>query len=151
MVDADNENLGILPTAKALALAQERGLDLIEVAPNAAPPVARIIAYDKFRYQKEKEFKKQRLAQRVKDLKQVRITVRMGQNDLAVRLKKVEEFLTDGHRVEIMIALRGREKGNKEWGLQKLAAFRTLIKMPFTVVMPPRWGGRGFITQIAKK
>lgn len=151
MVGADNESLGVLPIAEALQLARDQGLDLIEVAPNAKPPVARIIAYDKFRYQKEKEFKKQRLAQRVKDLKQVRITVRMGKNDLEVRLKKVEEFLTNGHRVEIMIALRGREKGNKEWGLQKLAAFRTLIKTPFTVVMPPRWGGRGFITQIAKK
>lgn len=151
VVGADNENLGVLPLADALALAREKKLDLIEVAPNAKPPVARIIAYDKFRYQKEKELKKQRLAQKPKDLKQVRLTVRMGQGDMAVRLKKTEEFLTEGHRVELMLAFRGREKGNKEWGLQKLESFLTLITVPFTVVMPPRWSGRGFVSQIAKK
>lgn len=74
--------------------------------------------------------------------------MRAGKNDLDIRARKTEEFLAAGHKVEIGIFLRGREKGNKEWGLQKLAEFLKIIKLPFSVTMEPRWGGRGFLTQV---
>lgn len=140
-----------MPLSSALQAAIDRGLDLIEIAPMATPPVAKIIGFDKFRYQQEKEEKKKRATQKAKELKQVRITPRAGQNDLLVKVKKVEEFLAEGHKVEIGLFLRGREKGNKDWGLQKLKEFLTLIKTPHLVTLPPKQGGRGFITQIAKK
>ncbi len=151
VIGPEGENLGVVRKEEALRMAVERGLDLIEVAPGAKPPVARIISFDKFRYQKEKEFKKQRLAQRVKELKQVRITPRAALNDLQVKADRAERFLGQGHKVEIDLRLRGREKGNKEWGLMKLGEFLKMIKIPFTVTMPPRQGGRGFVTQITKK
>jgi len=100
-----------MSTSEALAKAREEGLDLVEIASGAKPPVAKIISYDKFRYREEKEARKQRHAQKAKELKQVRITPRAATNDLGVKLKNVEKFLTEGHKVEIGIYLRGREKG----------------------------------------
>jgi len=147
-LDEQGENLGVMTREEALRIAKERALDLIEVAPQAKPPVARVMGFDKFRYQKEKEEKKQRLAQRTKELKHIRITARAGKSDLEVRARKTEEFLGEGHKVEVGIFLRGREKGNREWGLQKLADFLKMVKLPFQVTMEPRWGGRGFLTQI---
>lgn len=150
VIGSDGENIGIMKTETALHLAQEKGLDLVEIAASAVPPVVRIIDFDKFRYQKEKEMKKQRLAQKVKELKQVRVTPRAGLNDLKIKAKKAGSFLEEGHKVEINLFLRGREKGNKEWGLNKLREFLLLITVPHQVTMEPRWGGRGFSMQIAK-
>lgn len=109
------------------------------------------MSYDKFRYQKEKEEKKQRLMTKGKELKGIRITARAAENDLQVRVKKLVEFLEEGHKVEIMLALRGREKGNKEWARKKLSDFMAMIPIPYAVTMEPRQGGRGFIAQITKK
>jgi len=151
VIGEEGENLGVMTKDKALQLAKEKGLDLIEIAPTANPPVARIISFDKFRYQKEKEEKKQRAAQKVKEMKQVRISPRAAANDLQIKAGKADEFLTEGHKVEINLYLRGREKGNKDWALAKLKEFLTLIKTPHQVTMPPKQGGRGFVAQIAKK
>ncbi len=151
VIDEKGENLGIVKREQALFLAREKSLDLIEVSSSANPPVARIMSFDKFRYQKEKEEKKQRQAQKNKELKQVRITPRAALNDLRIKALKAEEFLKEGHKVEINLFLRGREKGNKEWALQKLNEFLSLIKEPYQKTMDPKQGGRGFNVQITKK
>lgn len=151
MIDENSQNVGVLKLAEALGLAQEKGLDLIEIAPTAKPPVARIISFDKFRYQKEKEEKKQRLTQKAKELKHVRISPRAAENDLQIKAGMAEEFLKDGHKVEINLFLRGREKGNRDWNLKKLNEFLARIKTPYQITMEPRPGGRGFVTQIMKK
>lgn len=150
MSDA-GENLGVMTLSAALTAARERGLDLIEIAPTANPPVAKIIGFDKFRYQQVKEEKKKRHVQKAKELKQVRITPRAAANDLMVKVRRVEEFLAEGHKVEIGLFLRGREKGNKDWGLMKLKEFMKMITTPHQVTLPPKQGGRGFIAQITKK
>ena len=152
MIDDQDQNLGVMKTADAIRLAQEKGLDLIEIAATAKPPVARIISFDKFRYQREKEEKKQRHAQKVKEMKHVRITPRAALNDLQIKAKKADEFLSEGYRVQINLFLRGREKGNKEWGLKKLDEFIQMIKTPHEITMEAKPGMRGgFATQIAKK
>ncbi|TSC52796.1 MAG: translation initiation factor IF-3 [Parcubacteria group bacterium LiPW_41] len=151
VITETGDNLGVMTRDQALTEAKARGLDLIEIAPQANPPVAKIIGFDKFRYQQEKEEKKKRLTQKTKDLKQVRITPRAGKNDLMVKIRKVEEFLGEGHKVEINLFLRGREKGNKDWGLQKLNEFLAMITVPHQVTLAPKPGGRGFITQVTKK
>ena len=151
IVDETGQNLGLMTRDQALAAAKERGVDLVEISSVAKPPVAKLISFDKFRYQKEKEEKKQKAAQKSNELKQIRITPRAADNDLQVKLRKTEEFLKEGHKVEIGIFLRGREKGNKEWALNKLKNFLSLIQTPHHVTMTPRPGGRGFVTQVSKK
>lgn len=151
VIDENSQNLGILAREKAFAIAKERGLDIIEIAPNAKPPVARIISFDKFRYQREKEMRKQRQAQKAKELKHIRITPRAARNDLQIKATKTKEFLEEGHKVEINIFLRGREKANRAWAFQKLEEFLLMIPIPHKRTLEPRPGGRGFITQIEKK
>lgn len=148
MIDEAEGNLGILSREEALLMAQKRGLDLIEIAPTAKPPVAKITSFDKFRYQKEKEFKKQRVGQKTSGLKQVRITARAAKNDLEIRAKKADEFLSEGHKVEIMLVLRGREKYNKEWARYKLGEFLKMITAPYKTASEPKFIGRGFVVQI---
>lgn len=151
VIDEHSENIGVLPIAKALGMAKEKGLDLIEIAATAKPPVVRIISYDKFRYQKDKEERKQRQAQKANEMKQVRITPRAAMNDLMVKAKRADKFLEEGHKVEVGIFLRGREKANKEWALGKLEEFLKLITVEHQRLVEPKKGGRGFIVQIAKK
>jgi len=150
VIDDTGNHVGIMSRDAALSLAKEKGLDLIEIAPTAKPPVAQIISFDKFRYQKEKEYKKQRLAQKAAELKQVRISGRAGIHDLEVKARAAEKFLEAGHKVELFLVLRGREKGNRDWGLSKLREFLTIIKIPHKVTLEPRFIGRGFIVQITK-
>jgi translation initiation factor IF-3 len=140
-----------LKLADALRVAEEKKLDLIEIAPQANPPVARIMSFDKFRYRQEKEEKKQKQARRGREMKQVRISPRAALNDLQIKARLAEEFLKEGLRVEINLFLRGREKTNKDWNFQKLREFLDMIKIPYQVTMEPKMSGRGLVTQIVKK
>jgi len=132
---------------EALKLAEERELDLILISPNAKPPVARVMDYDKYRYERSKELKKQK-AQKAPDTKRVQISPRTAHNDLMVQLRKLEKFLTAGHRVEIQMTLRGREKGNKDWARTKLEEFMAMIETPHKVTGDVKFGGRGMLVQI---
>lgn len=140
----------MLSREEAFALAKGKGLDLIEINPTATPPVARIISFDKYRYERAKEEKKERLAQRGSGLKQIRITVRAATGDLQIRIKKLEEFLEEGHPVEIVMKLRGREKGNKAWALKKMDEFLKMITMDYKVIAPPKPGGIGITAQVIR-
>lgn len=151
MIDEKGENLGVLRREEAFALAREHNIDLIEISPQAKPPVARLMSFDKYRYLKEKEQKKERLAQKSSGFKQVRITARAAQNDLLVRVKKVQEFFEEGYQVEIVMKLRGREKRNKDWAFQKMREFLKMIPVEYRVVSEPRFGGPGITAQIIKK
>lgn len=151
MINEEGENLGTMPLSAALKLAQEKGLDLIEIAAVAKPPVAKIMSFDKFRYQKEKELKKQKAAQKTSELKQVQITAKSAKNDLEVRIKKIEEFVADGNKVEIVLKLFGREKANKDWARLKLNEFLNMIPFEYKLLMEPKFAGRGMVVQISKK
>ena len=142
----------MLPREKALALARPaEGIDLIEISPNAKPPVARLMSYDKFRYEEAKREKKERLAQKGGGLKHVQISARAAHNDLLIKLKQLEEFLAEGHQVEINMRLRGREKGMKDWARQKLADFMKMIPVEYKHISEPRFAKYGMSVQIAKK
>lgn len=143
-----------MPREKALVLVRpEEGLDLIEIAPGAVPPVARLMSYDKYRYEEAKREKKERLAQKGGGVKQVQISVRAARHDLMVKLKQLEEFLAEGHQIDINLRMRGREKGNKEWARQKLEEFLKMIppEIEYKRISEPRFGGYGLSIQIAKK
>lgn len=145
------ENLGVMPKAEAIKAAVERNLDLIEISPNAKPPVARIMSFDKFRYEEEKKLKKQQVKQKTKDIKQIQISIRAAKNDLERKAKLMSEFLEEGHPINLVMVLRGREKGKKDWAREKLRDFLNLVTIEHKVLNEPRIGGRGMNVQIVKK
>ena len=133
---------------KALELAEEKGLDLILISPKANPPVAKIMGFDKFRYERSKELKKQK-SQKALDTKRVQISPRTAHNDLLIQLRKLEKFLSAGHIVEIQLTLRGREKYNREWAIKKLEEFMAMIEVPHKVTSSIKSRGRGMLVQIS--
>ena len=143
--------MGIMPLEAALKLAQEKELDLIEIVPTGKPPIAKIINFDKFRYQKEKELKKQKVAQKISEMKQIQISARAAKNDLETQIRKMEKFLENGHKIQIILVLKGREKYNRQWAFQKLDEFLKMIPVEYKTTMEPKFAGRGLLMQIAKK
>ncbi len=110
VIGAEGEMIGVISTDEALSLAREAGLDLIEVSPKANPPVCKIMDFSNFKYQKEKEAKKQRAQSKEVETKGIRLSMRIGENDLNVRLNQATKFLEKGHKVRIEMIMRGREK-----------------------------------------
>lgn len=139
------------PVTEAVKLAKDKGLDLIEIVPTAKPPVAKIYDFDKFRYEKQKEEQQQRKQQKRQEMKNISITPRTATNDLQTKARKVDEFLNDGHRVELMIQLKGREKANKEFAKNRLLEFVEMLETPLKTTISPKYTGRGFSTQVVKE
>ncbi len=151
MIDEEGKGLGKMKTTDALKLTLEKKLDLIEIAPNAKPPVARIMSYDKFRYQQEKKLKKQKAQQKSSELKQVQISPKEALHDLEMKAGRVNKFMEEGDQVEIVMVLRGREKGNKDFAREKLANFVKMINPEHKVISSAKDGGRGIYMQVGKK
>lgn len=152
VIDAEGKNLGVLKREEALLLVRsEEGIDLIEISPNATPPVARLMSYDKYRYEEAKREKKERAAQKGPEMKQVQITVRAAENDLLVRVKQVEKFFHEGHPVQINMRLRGREKANRAFAFDRLELFLKMIPSEFKRLTEAKYIGHGPSIQIAKK
>lgn len=134
-----------------MKLAQEKGLDLIEIVPGAKPPVARIMSFDKWRYTEEKKFKKQRALKKGQEMKQVQVSIKEALHDLQMKADRVNKFLAEGNQVEIVMVLRGREKANKDFARERLNNFVKLITPEHKVMMEPKVGGRGIYMQVSKK
>jgi len=110
LIDENGQNIGVIATPKALDMAREQGLDLVEVSPLAQPPVARIVNYSKMRYEEEKSQRKEKSKQKKIEIKGIRLSLRISDNDTAVRLKQAEKFLGQEDKVRVELILRGREK-----------------------------------------
>lgn len=114
VVDEEGKQIGIMPTKEALRLARELGLDLVEVAPLARPPVCKIMDYEKFLYDQKKRQKEAAKKQKIaSDLKEIRLNLGIGEHDLQFKLRNAEEFLKEGRRVRFVLRLRGRERASK--------------------------------------
>lgn len=142
--------MGILSKDDALEKAKGQELDLVEVAPNADPPVARIVDFEKFRYQEEK--KEQAAKKNVKEveLKEIWLSPRIAQHDLETRLKKVNEFLNDGDRVKLTIKFRGREMAHPETGYKVLEQALGILGERIKVERETKFEGRNLTTIISK-
>lgn len=114
VIDENKQQLGIMDVRKALEIAYEKGLDLVEVAPNANPPVVRIMDYGKFLYEQQKKQHEAKKHQKQIKVKEIQMRPRIGDHDLEVKVKKIREFIEDGNKVKIRIRLRGRERGKPE-------------------------------------
>ena len=110
VIDENGVNLGVLQTFEAIKEAASRGLDLVEVHPKGDVPTCKIMEYGQFKYEKEKELKKQKAAQKTTEIKGIRLSARIGQHDLDIRKERAKAFFEKGHKVQVEIILRGREK-----------------------------------------
>jgi translation initiation factor IF-3 len=124
-------------------------LDLVEVSPNANPPVARIVDWGKYNYQKTKQAQKSR--QKVLDLKQMRVGLKIGEHDLGVKLRKVTEFLEAGHKVRITVIYRGRELAHKELGYKLAERIQGLLGEEIVTDQEPQFAGRMLSFVVRKK
>ena len=116
VIGESGEQLGIMSTRDALDAARDAGLDLVEISPAAMPPVAKIIDWGKYQYQKVKEQQRNKKSARTSEIKQMRIGLKIGQGDLDIKLRKIRGFLDDGDKVKIQVIFRGREMAHPEIG-----------------------------------
>lgn len=116
VIDEDGAQIGVLSRAEALELAADKGLDLVEISPDANPPVAKIVDWGKYNYQKTKQLQKSKRNAKALEVKQMRFGLKISDHDLGVKLKKVTGFLENGHKVKIVIFYRGRELAHKDIG-----------------------------------
>lgn len=145
VVGAQGENLGVLSLAEALKAAEEANLDLIEISPNAVPPVAKVMDYGKFLYELKKREGAARAKAKVSETKEVQIKVGTGENDMRLKAKKAAEWLAEGHRVRAELFLKGRYKGMDEKFLkERLEKFLLLIPYAYRVAEPITKSPKGF-------
>lgn len=116
VIDQDGKQLGILSKQEALQIAQEQDLDLVEISPDADPPVCKIVDWGKFNYQRTKQLQKNRKTAKTLDMKQMRFGLKIGAHDLQIKMNKVTKFLEAGHKVKITLFYRGREQAHREIG-----------------------------------
>ncbi len=142
MIDADGNQLGVLSLSEALQQAEQAGLDLVEVSPNATPPVARIVDWGKYNYQKTKQLQKQKKLSKTIDIKQLRLGMRIGDNDLEIKLNQARKFLEAGHKVKVMLLYRGRENAHKELGFTLFDRITQKLEDIAVVDQPAQLNGR---------
>jgi translation initiation factor IF-3 len=143
LVDEEGGKNGIVSTREALELAKERELDLVEVSPNANPPVCKILNYGKYRFEQEKRLRDSRKAQKALKLKEIRMQPKIGAGDLDTKAKHVQEFLDEGDKVKVTIRFRGRELAHTELGYDVLnEVLKRLTEGSFTIEKPAAMEGR---------
>ena len=151
VIDPEGKQLGILAVKEAIRIAEERGLDLVEVAPNSQPPVCRIMNYGKYKYQQSKRTQEARKHQTVIHIKEVKVRPRTEEHDFQFKLRHVKRFLDEGNKVKISILFRGREIAHPEFGKEMLNRFVEGVKDMMVVEQSPRLEGRNMVMIMAPK
>lgn len=151
VIGPDGEQLGIMSRADALKAAEEAGVDLVEISPNAAPPVVKIVDWGKYQYQKMKELQKNRKSSKANELKQMRFGLKIGSGDLDIKLRKIRGFLAAGHKVRIQIFYRGREMAHKELGYEMIDRIVALLEDDAILEQKPQMAGRNLSIVVRSK
>lgn len=149
MIGVDEKQIGVVTRDEALRLAREQELDLVEIAPTASPPVARIIDFKKFLYQEEKKKRDEKKKAKVGDTKEVRLGPFMSDNDLQVMIRRGREFLLDGDKVRFVVKFRGRQITRTEFGRQVLDKVIAALSDISKVDREPHFEGRQMIAVIS--
>lgn len=142
LIDDEGEQKGIVPTTEALKMAKERELDLVEVAPQANPPVCKILDYGKYRFELEKKLRDSKKKQKVLKLKEIRMQPKIGAGDLDFKSKHIKEFLAEGNKVKVTVRFRGRELAHTELGLDVLNAVLQRLEGEYVMEKSPAMEGR---------
>jgi translation initiation factor IF-3 len=142
VIGEDGKDLGVMATKTARETARSKGLDLVEVAPSAQPPVARIINYKRWLFEREKQ--KGEASEKRSELKELRFRPNIGENDLRLRARRAEDFLRDGDKVKLAVVFRGREAAHPEIGLEKIRLLTELLKEVGKLEKDPVRAERGY-------
>lgn len=151
LIDADGTQVGVKPIAEALALAKQRGLDLVEVAAAANPPVCKILAYSKYKYDQEKKDREARKKQKAGLLKELRFRPNIGQHDLDVKVRQIEEFIDAHDKVRITVVFRGREMQHKDLGFKLLTSIQEKLAAKAAVEHAPMPDRNRLVMTLAPK
>ncbi|MBL8029970.1 MAG: translation initiation factor IF-3 [Candidatus Doudnabacteria bacterium] len=149
VVNEEGQQVGVMKTSQALELARENGLDLVEIAPQAKPPVVKIIDFAKFKYQQKKALTQAKKNTKKTEVKTLWLTMRIGEHDMQIKAKKVDEFLAEGDMVRIELRMRGREQAFPEIARQNLEKFIKLFTQPYKTEVPIKRLGGTFALTIA--
>ena len=152
VIDNENQNLGVLSIKEALELAQNKGLDLIEISPNANPPVAKIMDFGKYQYEASKRLKKVKARAKPTETKSIQIKIGTGEHDLMLKAKTASKWLKEGHRIKVELFLVGRAKYMDEKFLrERLDRLLHLITEDYKISDAYKRGPKGLITTIERK
>ena len=142
LIDDKGDQKGIVPTIEALKMAKEQELDLVEVAPQANPPVCKILDYGKYRFEQEKKLRDSKKNQKQLKLKEIRMQPKIGSGDLDFKSKHIQEFLTEGNKVKVTIRFRGRELAHTELGYDVLNEVLKRLNDEYVIEKQPAMEGR---------
>lgn len=149
VIGADGKQIGLLTKQEALEKSKKEGLDLIEIAPQAVPPVAKIINFGKFRYQEEKKRRQEAKKAKSAELKEIRFTPFIAENDYNIRLARIRKFLSDKNKVKAVVVFKGRQLGSRQFGYSLLKRLVEEFKESIVVDMEPKFIGRHLIMIIS--
>jgi translation initiation factor IF-3 len=138
VIDSKGIMLGVMKTSEALKLSEEQEVDLVEISPNANPPVAKLLNFDKYRYHQEKMAQEAKKRIKKVTIKGIRLSVRIGGHDLEFKAKKVNEFLGEGHKIKIDVRMRGREQAHSQLAFDLIKRFLSLIIIPYIIESPAK-------------
>ncbi len=153
LIDENNDYVGVVPVEKALAMAQERGYDLVEVAPKDNPPVCKILNFGQFKYEKEREARKQKSKAKQVEVKGIRLSPRIGAHDLETRMNLARKFLDNNDKIRVEIILRGREKAHANLARGVIEGFLAKLRENYSLVVeqPIQNAGGQLTTIVGKK
>lgn len=141
LIDENDQQLGEVSIEEALRLAQEKELDLVEVAPLAKPPVCKILDYGKFIYRQNKIEQKHKRMQKKTEMKTIRLSLRIDEHDLEIKARRTREFLDDGNSVKVSLMFKGREAAHENLGMQKVQSFLDKVKDVAAIEAPAKKQG----------
>jgi translation initiation factor IF-3 len=151
LIGFEGEQVGVVSIAEALEQAAAAGFDLVEIAPSASPPVAKILDWGKYKYEQTKQVQKSRKNQRNQELKQVRLSLKIGDHDLEVKARKAHKFLEDGHKVKVSLRFKGREVTHPDLGRAVLQRFFDTVEDIAVIEQEAQLSGREFTMVLAVK
>ena len=151
VIDTDGTMLGVMPTEKALELATEKKLDLVNISPNAKPPVCKILDYGKYRYELQKKEKEARKKQKTTQVKEIRLSTFIEEHDVQVKANTASKFLKDGDKVKVSLRFRGRERDYQARGMEVMNAFADCVSDVSVVEKKPLFEGRSLTMVLGPK
>lgn len=151
VIDENGENIGVMYTAEAIEQANGLGLDLVEVSPNADPPVCKFLDVGKFRYEAQKKANVQRKTQKTQDIKEVKMRPNIDVHDYDVKMRNVHKFIGNGDKVKVTLRFRGRELSHQELGMNLLRRVQTDVEEVAKIEAYPRMEGRQMLMVLAPK